>query len=499
MSKAEFLNVQLRQAFERAIALRTGLVVREQDTASFTKKIFQRIKALKLSLPEDYYRFLQTNTITSEREWQNLILLLTNNESYFFRDKEQFNLLRNQILPELVKRKQANKNIRICSAGCSTGQEPYSLAIILQELLPDFRQWNLLILGIDIDETALKEAEKGIYDSWSFRGVNEIVKQQYFQIINKQYYLNQEIKRLVKFQKVNLVLDSFPQQNSELRNMDLIICRNVFIYFETSAIAKVLDKIYHTLNPLGYFLAGHTELSGHNLSKYQTKVFPESLVYQRRADDVNDKESSSTSKTSEQLLTPNPYLLNTESHENIILKFSQQNELEKITEKIPTQPTDSEMIREAETLWKQDKPNLAIERIDKIIQIYPNSFQAYYLMAQIYANLGKYQEASNYCDRALQINPFAVSPHYLLVQIAEEQGNLEQAKQILKKIIYLDSSFVVAYLDLSHIYQQEGDKQRSIKMQETALNILKKLPPNTRIKERENLTVAELIELLQKL
>lgn len=291
MSSTESLDVDLKQALMWLITKHTGLALRERDQAALDEKIFSRMKALRLAFPDNYYQLLQSSTIDSQEEWLKLLILLTNTDSYFFRDKPQFTLLRNQIFPELMNRKQNNKTLRICSAGCSSGEEPYSLAILLKEIIPDFRQWNITILGTDINQAALKKAETGIYTPWSFRNLDVKFQQQYFRLINNEYHIDLQIKQMVKFLNVNLVKDPFPQPTSELRDLDLIVCRNVFIYFKASAIANVLEKFYHTLEPLGYLLTGHVELSSQNLSLFHTKVFPESLVYQRRADNLIRKKS----------------------------------------------------------------------------------------------------------------------------------------------------------------------------------------------------------------
>ncbi len=284
----ESLSEGLKQAFIRLITKHTGLEIRERDKAALSEKIFLRIKALKLNYPELYYQFLESSTQDSQEEWHKLMVLITNIESYFFRDTELFSLLRYQLLPELIERKRTNKTIRICSAGCSSGEEPYSLAILLTELIPDIEQWNLMILGVDINQAALQKAQAGIYTPWSFRQVEEEIKNRYFQQINNHYHLAPSIQAMVRFQPINLVKDSYPRFNSDLREIDLILCRNVFIYFEASAITKVLNKFYHLLQPLGYLITGHAELYSQNLSQFQTKVFPEALVYQRYADNFTD-------------------------------------------------------------------------------------------------------------------------------------------------------------------------------------------------------------------
>ncbi|MBW4609364.1 MAG: protein-glutamate O-methyltransferase CheR [Hassallia sp. WJT32-NPBG1] len=278
MSNAEFLSIALREAFIRLIAQHTGLEIRERDQADLSEKILVRMKALNISFPEYYYQLLESSSQESYQEWQNFVILLTNLESYFFRDKEQFHLLRDRIIPDLIKRKQHNKTIRICSAGCSTGEEPLSIAILLKELIPYPEQWKLMILGVDINQEALKKAKQGIYTPWSLRSIDPEIMQRYFLKFNNQYHLDMEIKQMVKFQYMNLVHNPFNKEN-EMIDIDLIICRNVFIYFEASAIAKVLNKFNQILQPSGYLLAGHTELCGQDLSHFETKLFPESLVY----------------------------------------------------------------------------------------------------------------------------------------------------------------------------------------------------------------------------
>jgi chemotaxis protein methyltransferase CheR len=286
VSTPKQLSPKIKQGFIRLIAHHTGLVIRERDQAALQDKIFARMKAIKLAFPEDYYLLLNCQTREAEQEWNNLVVLLTNLESYFFRDKEQCNLLKTQILPELIQRHQADKTLRLCSAGCSTGEEPYSLAIMLNELIPDIQKWNLVIFGIDINQDALDKAKQGIYRAWSLRSIDPKIKYNYLKPIKNHYHIDDKIKSLVKWHQINLVKDPLPQAHLDLHEFDLIICRNVFIYFDCSAIAQVLDKFYHALQPLGYLITGHSELYGQVLKQFQTNVFPESLVYQRQTESL---------------------------------------------------------------------------------------------------------------------------------------------------------------------------------------------------------------------
>ena len=505
MSKLEAdLSEELTQSFARLIAEHTGLALRDLDRTGLGEKLSIRTKVLKL-LPENYYRLLAASTSESAQEWQKLVALFTNNETYFFRDKEQFHLLRNFIIPELIRQKQATRNIRICSAGCSSGEEPYSLAMLLKELIPDVKHWNLMILGIDIDEEALEKAKQGIYSSWSFRGVDSLVKERYFRTINNQYHLVTEIKQLVNFQAVNLVKDNFPQVNSEFKNIDLFICRNVFIYFGSATIALILKKIYRTLNPLGYFLTGHTELYRQDLRQFEKKIFTELLIYQRPENNIVVNSSATLPNdfrsSIKRINTPTniskfnsapaahkfPDLLNFHSEKTTVSNSSPQSKV---------QEHDDNCLGKARLLCQQKYYKLAIKQVEKFLASKPKHIQGIFLIAEIYANLGKYEESVHYCYQALEQDSCFVFPYYLLAQIAEEQGFSEEAKRILKKIIYLDPNSPLPYFDLSQIYQREGDQHRMIKMQQAAFDLLKPLPSGMKIKE--DLTVAELVAQLEK-
>ncbi|MEM9163125.1 MAG: CheR family methyltransferase, partial [Cyanobacteria bacterium P01_F01_bin.4] len=280
MSQPAPISPSLQQAFGQLIAESCGWQIKPKDRPLVEQKIRHRMAALELSYPEAYYQLLTAPTPESRQEWQHLIALLTNPESFFYRDRGQFKVLRNQVLPDLIKRHQSDKQLRILSAGCSTGEEAYSLALMLKNLMPDIDQWQIILLGTDINTHALKQAKAGIYRPWSLRGVDAVTTQQFFRQIDGQYHLDDDIKAMVSFRTLNLVGKTLSQPNAQLK-LDLIICRNVFIYFSESAIARVIDSFYKMLRPSGYLITGHTELWNQDMSRFETQSYPESLVYQR--------------------------------------------------------------------------------------------------------------------------------------------------------------------------------------------------------------------------
>ncbi len=455
------INPLLIQAFSQLITKRTGLEIKTHDWGALCQKILLRTKESQKQFPETYYQLLTSKTPESRQEWRQLIPHLTNPESFFFRDKGQLSVLRKYILPELSQRKDKTKKLRICSAGCSTGEEPYSIAILLQELIPDLDQWDVKIFGIDLNPESINKAQVGSYGSWSMRGVEEYQKQNYFHLINDQYQINPLIKRLVSFQALNLVDDPLilnPEApaSSTLEKLDLIICRNVFIYFESVAITKVVEKFYNSLQPLGYFLAGHSELYGQDLKQFKLRNLPESLVLQR--------------PETPPLVTPEVVTNNTSNER-------EKNAVAKPASIATISP--GKLMRQAQILLQKKSFVPALELVQQALKIRPDDPKAYCLMAEIYIKLNNRKTAIHYCHKALTVDEFFVSAYYILARIATTQGKISAAKRTLKKIIYLEPTAVVAYLELSKIYQQEGDLKKSERLRELAMEIFQKHLPKS--------------------
>ncbi len=473
------------------ISNKTGWIIRENDQDSLAQKIAIRLHELKLSDVENYYKILESETAISQQEWQKIAMMMTIPESYLFRDQGQISLLQNRILPELIKSNQEQKKLRIWSAGCSTGEEPFTIAIILKQLIRDIENWDILILGTDINPAVIKKAKIGAYNSWSFRSVNVEIKKKFFHSHGNEWYIDEQIRRLVTFEMGNLMADKFPNHFSEINNMDLIICRNVFIYFEQTAILSVVDKFYQTLKPNGYLITGHAEILGENIGKFKVKIFPESIIYQRQ-------------ENSEQNINRVVNLLPKQSEETLIfpqINLSENPQIErsfKLRLKTEQKPDIVQLLIETKELFKQKKYWESMSKNQLIIKLEPNNFAANCLMAQIYANLGNYHQAVYYCNLAIVINSLAIQPYYLLAHIAEEQGNSEKAKVFLKRVIYLEPLSIYAYWELSCIYQKEGDINKFEKMRNVALEMLEKLPINTIIDPDGKIMAIDLINQIKK-
>ena len=450
------MDDELLQQFRRLISKKTGILVRMEDLTALDKTIAARMRLLSLSEPEDYLRLLSGDTYGSRCEWKELVIPLTIGESFFFRDKGQFAILKNRILPELIEKVMSRGEpagrpcLKIWSAGCSSGEEPYSLAILLNGLLPDRKDWNISIVGTDINEDAIEKARLGAYTEWSFRTIEPELKMQYFKRRKDGWEIDERTRNMVTFSYGNLIDDLFP--GHEICNIDLILCRNVFIYFNSDAVSAVAEKFVNTLNEGGYLMTGHGELHLHGYPGLQARIFPESVVYQKS---LESGVRSSEIKPEYRIKEP------------------------EIRQKIESRSQNQEFRIETSPLLDSKK-------------------QSEIELAQEYADRGDYKKAEESCKKALEAEPYSARCYYLLSQVSEAQGK-EDAGEFLKKAIYLDPSFVAAYLELGYIYDRQGDAARGRKMRETAVGLLEKLPEDAPVEPYKDIKAGELLEYVKKM
>ena len=209
-----------------------------------------------------------------------IIDALTTNETYFFRDYHPFEAIRMYIFPELLKKREAEKRINIWSAACSTGQEPYSIAMILLEHFPRFLQvYKVSILATDISQKCLEKAEKGVYNQIEInRGLPITYLVKYFKQDGAHWYIDEKVKKLVKFQKLNLLESSTRLSD----RFDLILCRYVLIYFSEEIKKKVLIDLWRLLNPGGYLLLGATEVPTVSFPDMEKKLIGKTIFYRKK-------------------------------------------------------------------------------------------------------------------------------------------------------------------------------------------------------------------------
>jgi chemotaxis protein methyltransferase CheR len=259
---------------------RTGISYEENKIYYIKKRLQQRMDAGGFDKVEDYIRHLKIFD-PQGREFQELMNLLTVNETYFFREFSQLQVFAESCLEEITREKLAAgiRNIKVFCAGCSTGEEPYTLGIILREMLENFSAWRVLIKAVDIDENVLGAARRGVYDQRAIKDVPQAYLREYFTTPSVgEYAINPNIKDMVVFEHLNL-MDRKALRYEE--DYDFVFCRNVLIYFDDVSRKQVVDKFYGMLRKGGFIFLGHAESLSRISTAFRIRRLNEQIVYQR--------------------------------------------------------------------------------------------------------------------------------------------------------------------------------------------------------------------------
>lgn len=256
-----------------------GIFQSDERITFLEDRCLRRMKALSLRSLAEYFDCL-TMRADRDAEIRNLLNEITVGETCFFRYPAQLEALRKVILPAIIeaKGKLSFTRLRVWSAGCSTGEEPYTLSIFFQELQQSLlRGWTVEVLATDLNERSLERARRGVYTDYALRNVTPDVHQKYFvPVENGQFQVSEAIRSRVQFNRLNLLDDS---RVIFMKGLDLVFCCNVMIYFDGSAKRKVVQHFHSNLLPNGYLFLGHSEsLFGYS-NDFRLVHFPETTAY----------------------------------------------------------------------------------------------------------------------------------------------------------------------------------------------------------------------------
>ncbi len=380
--------------------------------------------------------------------WQALLNDLTIGETYFMRDHQQIELLRDYVLPIIIQQKRnTTRQIRIWSAGCATGEETYTLAILLYQLLPDRDQWDIRILGTDITTAAIQTAQKGRYKTWSFRNTSEHFQQVYFIPHSDEYEIRPELRQLVRFEQANLVSASVPMQ-------DLIVCRNVLFYFTQAQAIIAEQQLLQTLYPQGWLLLSPAETLRHVRPQFQIHTHAQTVVFQKQP-----AEALPTPIRAQRLLVPAP-----EAYQAAVTAL--QNHQLGVAEQ-----------------W--------------LAQIAPSQTpQITTLQASVALNKGDWDGARAALDTALSSDPFWPEAHYLMGLWHIQHHDWLAAYTSLRAAIYSRPQFALAYLLKGDLMMKQGDYHRAARAWTTARQLAQALDKDSYLSDIADVTAEQLIALV---
>jgi len=240
------------------------------------RRIGPRLEALGLQSARDYYHYLRYDP-GGPSELETLVERLTTHETYLFRESYQLDAFRLELLPGIIARDDGRKSLSIWSAGCSTGEEAYTLAILLKEDAR-LRDWTLRVIGSDISRKVVATARQGQYGPSSFRATTEYFQRKYFREKDGKFAVREDVRALCSFGQLNLLST---ERFRVLGKCDAIFCRNVLMYLSAEARERIVDAFYDSLNPGGYLLLGHSESLLNVTSRFDLVHLSRDLVYRR--------------------------------------------------------------------------------------------------------------------------------------------------------------------------------------------------------------------------
>jgi len=272
MSDDEFRDIRDR------IYSHCGIFFNDDTKYLLEKRLAGRLSPLGLNSFRDYYHFLKYDR-NKDQEMADIMDVLTTNETYFFRESYQLAAFTDEIIPELIKTKSASNNrlLRIWSAGCSTGEEPYTIAMLLRDM-KDLQGWKIEIIGTDISQRVLQHARRGVYSKSSFRATEESYIKRFFYECENGLKVTDDIREMVTISHLNLFDKT---RMMMLGKMDIIFCRNVIIYFDLAAKKRVVEEFHQSLNDGGFLLLGHSESLMNVTTLFTLRHFKNDMIYQK--------------------------------------------------------------------------------------------------------------------------------------------------------------------------------------------------------------------------
>ncbi|KAF0158596.1 MAG: chemotaxis protein methyltransferase CheR [Syntrophaceae bacterium] len=502
--------------FRDLIQNRTGMLIGETRRTVLARALKEGVTQAKCT---DIYSYLAQlmATDTDSELWDYLVKKLTIGESYFFRHLEQINALRRNILPDLIARHWTDRTLYLWSAGCATGEEPYTIAILLRELLPDVERWKIMILATDINRQALTRAAAGHYREWSLRDTDPQTREKYFSRKGDSFTLDPAVREMVTFAYLNLSEDKYPSTLNHTSHLDLILCRNVTIYLPPPVIQDIADRFHKCLSPGGWLMVAPSETNLEIYSKFQMLVFYGTVVYQRmeRLPAATGLYANGHGQM-EQKETPSVFALPQPSRKKHYPAPPQEHVTAATVSAVPTAvsvpdapavvwPKHETLVQKQEpNLYEQGDANVKERRYDDARKCFlaylakkPDSTLTRYRLACLEANAGHLDEARKWAEQALQNDPMDSKLHYAMGIIQQTQEKLEEALVWFKKTIYLDPDFILAHFSISHIYERTGKDEEAKRHRALAARLACQLSPDILLPGSDDLTADQLLGMVQ--
>jgi len=422
--------------------------------------------------------------------WDRVISGLTVGETYFMRDSVQFAALRQHILPEIIRRRQPERRLRIWSAGCASGEEPYSLAMVLSEIIPDWERWSLFILGTDINKQSLARGRQGLYKKWSFRQCGPEVTQRYFDPRGQLLQIKPDLARRVSFAYLNLSEDTYPSLITNTCAMDLILCRNVAIYLPEKQVSQIVNRFAGCLAQEGWLMVAATETDPRGFPGFAARAFGSATAYQLLSPGQEAQLEAAPPAACEPPPSAAP-----------LYEAPKPRPATPPSRPEPKPPPAAgpELLSRARRLLEQNQLQSARCLLEQARGQRRGAANLWLGGARRLANLGRLAEARYWCGQALEADPLLPAAHHCRALIAQEEGDVELAGDHLRKALYLEPNHLAAHFSLATLYRKLGRNQKALLHGRQAIRLASSLPPEQRVPEADGLAAGRIITMLQVL
>lgn len=498
-TKPRIVAEPLLERLSDVLGARMGLHYPKARWADLERGIAAVARAMGMPDAPTCVKRLLSAPLTQEQV-ETLATHLTIGETYFFRERRTFEALETQIFPALLRERAAGgRRLRIWSAGCCTGEEPYSIAMLLARMVPNIAEWNVSILATDIDPQFLRKAAQAVYGTWSFRDVPAAVRARHFsRTADGRFELATQIRKMVTFAYLNLAEDVYPALDNGTNAMDLILCRNVLIYFEASRGRDVLRKLARCLVEGGWLLVAPAEVP-HVALPDLVRVDLGGIVAHRKqtpdgqrlgADSFSDPRAPSIATPDRRAagLRRVPTRAHSPRPPTIGVPAAARTTL--------VQPKATPYSRAA-ALYAEGRYAEAVTALVDLLGRDRDNAAAMTLLARAHANQGRLDEALAWCERALAADKMNPACWFLRATISQELDRGDEAADALRRALYLDPDHALAHFAFANLMRRRGNAREAERHLRNALSALTTLEAGRILPESEGMTAGRLAEIIR--
>lgn len=432
---------------------RAGLKINPDGYHGLRLAMKARLPALGMTDGEAYVRRLRMPD--GEQELRALLPLVTVGKTEFFRDQRQFRALERRILPELVeKARSESRKVGIWSAGCATGEEPYSVAMALIEV--GARPHEVDLLATDVNAAAIETAEAAFYPARRLYGVDESRRKRFFVEDPAGYRIAERVREYVRFGVVNLAAPSFPMVPPE--SLDLLLCRNVIIYFDLPTIRGLMDRFLAALRPGGLLFLGYSESLFKVYDKFEMVEVEGAFIYRRPKPQPPPKPERRTTAEIPRV-APTPAPARTRSAEVPAVTSPAAASPESLVRAVTAARSPQARLNDVVVRMERGEFDAALTSVKQIVEDAPNDLDALLTLGNIYSLMNRTSEAQEIFARALAREPLCVEARVFGGVAALQAGKLDEARAELGKALFLEPTLALGHYLLAQVLERSGDRE----------------------------------------